>query len=97
MRRLRQDGARDLLTPTHAVAFHGRQSRHFILQLQLATLEFRQSEIAYGWMLKRIGKLVLEHPMPLNKFGKICRCGHGILRGSDLPPDCDLLGLAIRP
>jgi hypothetical protein len=61
----------------YAVAFHMRQPRHFILQLQLATLEFRQSQIVYGRMLKGFGKLVLEHPMPLYEFGKMRRCGHG--------------------
>jgi hypothetical protein len=51
-----------------------RQPRHFILQLQLATLEFRQSQIIHGRMLEGFGKLVVEHPMPPYKFGK---CGHG--------------------
>jgi hypothetical protein len=36
-----------------------------ILQSQLAALEFRQSEIAYGRMLERFGEFVLEQPMPL--------------------------------
>jgi hypothetical protein len=54
-----------------------RQPGYFILQLQLATLEFRQSEIIYGRMLKGFDELVLDHPMRLCEFGKVGRCGHG--------------------
>jgi hypothetical protein len=54
-----------------------RQTRYLILQLQLATLELRQSEIAYGRVTASFGKLVLEHPMLLCEFCELGRCGHG--------------------
>ncbi len=68
----------------YAVAFHMRQPRHFVLQLQLATLEFRQSEIVYRRMLEGFGELVLEHPMPLYEFGKMRRCRHGSSWGGQI-------------
>jgi hypothetical protein len=42
-----------------------RQPSHFILQMQLAPLEFRQGGIVHGWMLEGFGKLVLDHGMLL--------------------------------
>src|ERR1700681_1972189 len=70
----------------HAFAFPDRQPRHFVLQLQLATLEFRQSEIVRGGMLEGFGELVFEHPMPLFEFRKMRRCSHGS-SWSDFEPD----------
>jgi hypothetical protein len=68
-----------------AFAFPDRQPRHLVLQLQLATFEFRQSEIVRGGMLEGFGEFVFEHPMPLFEFCK-SRCSH-ISSWSDFEPD----------
>jgi hypothetical protein len=70
----------------HAFVVPDRQPRHLVLQLQLATLEFRQSEIVRGGMLEGFGELVFEHPMPLFEFRKMRRCSHGS-SWSDFEPD----------
>jgi hypothetical protein len=69
-----------------AFAFPDRQPRHFVFQLQLATLEFRQCEIVRGGMLEGFGEFVFEHPMPLFEFCKMRRCGHSS-SWSDFEPD----------
>jgi hypothetical protein len=72
--------------PGSVHAFVDLQPRHFVLQLQLAPLEFRQSEIVRGGMLEGLGELVFEHPMPLCKFCKTGRCSH-VSSWSDFEPD----------
>jgi hypothetical protein len=72
--------------PGSVHAFVDLQPRHFVFQLQLAPLEFRQSEIVRGGMLEGLGELVFEHPMPLCKFCKIRRCSH-VSSWSDFEPD----------
>jgi hypothetical protein len=62
----------------HAAAIDLCQPRHFILQLQLAALEFRQNGIVHGRVLEGVGKLVVEPPMLLYEFGKMGRWSHGI-------------------
>jgi hypothetical protein len=69
-----------------AFAFPDRQPCHFVLQLQLATLEFRQCEIVRGGMLEGFGEFVFEHPMPPCEFRKMRRCSHES-SWSDFEPD----------
>jgi len=52
------------------------QTRDLILHLQLSTLQLRQREIVYGWMLEGLGDFVLKRLVSLFKFEKLRRCSH---------------------